>query len=613
MINLDDFLAAFFQNLDEKIYIRALPVKDVKKTAGNSPTKLVITRRELSGNEEFKNTLKQYNKNRGIYFVVNAGGHTDREIKRFNAFFVENDIISIETQHKRLDNAPLLPSIRVVTKKSVHAYWLIENPLEWTEENAKKWREVQEILILYFGGDPAIKNPSRLMRLPFFNHLQFNNKTLLYESKEVLLHTIEPDRRYTLEEMHTAFAGVKNKNTTVSDEDNKDWVTETAQDKKIKKIFDGERSNTLISLAGTMRKRGMTEQAITAALLEENKNRCIPSLEEKEVLTIAKSILRYKPGEESNYTSDTRQKEFHFTTLDDLLNEPEEDTPFIWENTLPAGGFSIVSAKPKVGKSTFGRNLALAVINGQEFLGRGTAKGSVLYLCLEEKRSEVKLHFAIMGAGGTDILIHTGPPPPNAITALAIAIAEVDPVLVIIDPLSRVLRVNDFNEYGSMTRGLEPLIDLARKTGTHIVALHHEGKTEREGGDALLGSTALYGSVDAHVQLRKRESTRTILTSQRYGVDLPETIIEMSEETGIITAKGKAEDLTIEKIKIEIVNAFGFNEQLSGKEIKERVKANSMGIISKALGELLENEVLLRVGMGAKGSPYIYSLAKAKQ
>ena len=50
---------------------------------------------------------------------------------------------------------------------------------------------------------------------------------------------------------------------------------------------------------------------------------------------------------------------FHLTKLSDLLKEPNEDIAYLWENTLIKGGLSILAAKPKVGKSTLARNLAL--------------------------------------------------------------------------------------------------------------------------------------------------------------------------------------------------------------------------------------------------------------
>ena len=50
---------------------------------------------------------------------------------------------------------------------------------------------------------------------------------------------------------------------------------------------------------------------------------------------------------------------FKFTKLVDLLAEPQEEIAYVWAKTLPCGGFSIVAAKPKVGKSTFARVLTV--------------------------------------------------------------------------------------------------------------------------------------------------------------------------------------------------------------------------------------------------------------
>jgi hypothetical protein len=58
-------------------------------------------------------------------------------------------------------------------------------------------------------------------------------------------------------------------------------------------IPEGQRNTMLMSLAGTMRQRGMTQGAIEAALLAENKKRCVPPLPEQEVRAIAKSASRY--------------------------------------------------------------------------------------------------------------------------------------------------------------------------------------------------------------------------------------------------------------------------------------------------------------------------------
>lgn len=309
----------------------------------------------------------------------------------------------------------------------------------------------------------------------------------------------------------------------------------------------------------------------------------------------------------SNGESPQTHSKFVFTTLNQLLVEEPEEITFVWEDTLPSAGFAICSAKPKVGKSTFARNLAVAVSTGQPFLGRETVKGKVLYLCLEEKRSEIRGHFERMAVSSHDILVYTGKTPNDAIHELAGAMEEYAPVLIIIDPLSRVIRVTDFNDYGSMVRALEPLLDLARSSGAHILALHHDSKMERTGGDALLGSTALFGTVDCHIQLKKRDKGRTILTTQRYGEDMPESVIELDRNTGILSSAGDLESVTIEAAGAAIMDCIVGGEALEEREIKTRVEGFSRGSISKALRILVKDDSIRRAGQGKRGEPYIYS------
>ena len=65
------------------------------------------------------------------------------------------------------------------------------------------------------------------------------------------------------------------------------------------RIQEGARDATLTSLAGTMRRRGASGDAIEAALLEENRLRCEPPLPERQVRKIAVSVGRYAPASPS--------------------------------------------------------------------------------------------------------------------------------------------------------------------------------------------------------------------------------------------------------------------------------------------------------------------------
>jgi putative DNA primase/helicase len=62
------------------------------------------------------------------------------------------------------------------------------------------------------------------------------------------------------------------------------------------RIPKGERNKTLTSAAGTMRRRGMEEPEIRAALEVINERRCSPPLEAEEVAMIAASVARYEPA-----------------------------------------------------------------------------------------------------------------------------------------------------------------------------------------------------------------------------------------------------------------------------------------------------------------------------
>jgi hypothetical protein len=62
-------------------------------------------------------------------------------------------------------------------------------------------------------------------------------------------------------------------------------------------IPDGQRNSTLARLAGYMRRPGMSQKEILAALLTVNKERCKPPLDDSEVEKIAESNARYEPDQ----------------------------------------------------------------------------------------------------------------------------------------------------------------------------------------------------------------------------------------------------------------------------------------------------------------------------
>jgi hypothetical protein len=197
-ISITEFLSTIIPDENEPIYFRSIAPKGIDNIYSKTFTTTTGT---LSSDTKLRKELKEANKHSGIYFVVNSGGKTDKEIKRYNAFFVENDDLPIAEQHQLLEVAPIPPSIRIETKKSVHAYWLIDGDCSETE-----WREIQAVLIAYFDGDKKIKNPSRCMRVPHFQHLSFDEETRQYGLKQIKITDFRPEKRFSVEVMKQAFS-----------------------------------------------------------------------------------------------------------------------------------------------------------------------------------------------------------------------------------------------------------------------------------------------------------------------------------------------------------------------------------------------------------------------
>jgi hypothetical protein len=111
-------------------------------------------------------------------------------------------------------------------------------------------------------------------------------------------------------------------------------------------IPEGKRNAILTSLAGSMRRRGMSCEAIEAALLKDNAQRCDPPLPESEVLNIVRSVCKYPPARKNDKTviKPVEQGDATVTTPVDGQSVPPDDwraKPLrgIWTVGLPEAFF----------------------------------------------------------------------------------------------------------------------------------------------------------------------------------------------------------------------------------------------------------------------------------
>lgn len=298
--------------------------------------------------------------------------------------------------------------------------------------------------------------------------------------------------------------------------------------------------------------------------------------------------------------------ELKLMKLSDFLVQPENEVAWLVDGWMPMAGTSAVIAKPKVGKSTLARNLALAVATGSDFLGRATHQGDVVYLAFEESERRVREQFRRIGCTGDEpIFVHTGPAPTNLFDDLRSAMETIAPKLVVIDPLFRAVRVKDSSAYAEMTAAFDPILQLAQSTGCHVLVLHHASKMATDATNAALGSTAIAGSVDSIFHLNSMAGERTIEAVLREGEASPKAVLTIDPETERISLGGTVEERERSKVRESILEVTA-DAWLPENEISDAVEGRT-AYIRAELRKLVEDGKLAKAGKGGKGDPYHYA------
>lgn len=140
----------------DKIYLRFFyPADDPRKNSDKGRKADSLNWQEIESYQR---------QGRGVYFVVNGGGHKDEDVTVGRAIFCEHDHLAKEVQRDLWQTLNLPePTFQVDTGgKSIHSFWVLAEPTAIAD-----WCELQRDLLEYVDGDRSIKNPSRVMRLYF--------------------------------------------------------------------------------------------------------------------------------------------------------------------------------------------------------------------------------------------------------------------------------------------------------------------------------------------------------------------------------------------------------------------------------------------------------------
>ena len=387
-------------------------------------------------------------------------------------------------------------------------------------------------------------------------------------------------------------------------------------------IPEGKRNSTLASLAGGMRYRGFTGEAIEAALLEENRQRCDPPLSDAEVGGIARSIASYPPGDQEILSASSRgdvqaeRKTLTFHTGKEIAIETPRKVPWIAPPLVACGAITEIDGKIKAaGKTTFATHLVNAVLEGSPFLGEPTTGTKAVYLTEQPKVSfrQAMQRSGLLGRKDFTVLFWAetiGTPWSSIVEAAIAECRRKKAKLLVVDTLGQFAGLvgDSENNAGDALRALRPLQQAAAE-GIGVIIVRHERKKGGAPGESARGSSAFGGAVDIIITLQRPEGNqarniRVLEMVSRFD-NQDKQLIELTDHGYRVlgapgaAAKAQAGADLLEQIpegKKEAVTI----DKLVGYAGKSRAH------VQKLLDTLAETGEISKIGKGRKGSPFRY-------
>jgi hypothetical protein len=346
------------------------------------------------------------------------------------------------------------------------------------------------------------------------------------------------------------------------------WIwNESGTEKVTRERTDGAtitypgRNNALASLAGSMRRRGMTQPEIEAALVTINVTRVQPPLDDEDVRRIAHSVSRYEVaddvlklverGQRDPVYGDETNPAYTITTqtVKEICELPQQGYDQLLGPLVYRGLRTLVGAATGEGKTTLVMWMIRAIVEGEGFLGYSGIgpddegkKPVILIIDAEQSVPDIQRLAHETGMGGSEQIhyisvpdgLHLGESTTDALQVERI-IEQLRPDVLIVDPAYKVAAIDSNNE--------REVVDLMRlfdrwraEYGFAFVMPVHTRKGDKKnpGGqptlDDIFGSGAFSRGAEVILGLRQGEPgwSRLYVWKHRPGELNKNTQIDMA-------------------------------------------------------------------------------------
>jgi len=288
-------------------------------------------------------------------------------------------------------------------------------------------------------------------------------------------------------------------------------------------------------------------------------------------------------------------------TVADLMKKELPPLEEIIPGLLPEG-LTVLSGKPKTGKSYLVMDWGLAIAHGGLAMGQLPCKqGSVLYMALEGNERLLKERLTTLGRYFERET--------SSVTNLEIALrAKVldkggyeqiegwikghpDAKLAIIDTYQKVkpMKRGNIDDYDAAVETLGRLQEIANEKHISILIVHHNTKSKTDDDfDAILGTTGIRATTDTNIVLNRTrggdDSEITVLSIEsRQGIPEARYAYRFKEaDTPVILLLGDADEYSISKERAEVLELLKSDPGLTPSQIGDALgKKNINPLLQK--------------------------------
>lgn len=306
-----------------------------------------------------------------------------------------------------------------------------------------------------------------------------------------------------------------------------------------------------------------------------------------------------------------------FASPAELRAATPPDVPWVWEGYVARGAVTLLAGKPKVGKSTLASSLIGAVVShAGSFLERAVTGGPVVYVSEEGAGT---LLGKLPNHDGLRVLTRDAAwPKPSWAQLVAAGVAEalrVGAVMLMVDTFAfwADLPPEAEKDAGAVQQAVGVLGE-ATRAGLAVPLFAHQRKAGGEGGDAVRGSSALAGAVDAVVEYERPQGDasgrqRQLVAVSRWPATPALLLVDHDVATsswrvvGQGGARGEALGLSHREA---LLRAVPSEEPGATEDELVDVIGVDKRKLSGPLRDLLKEGLIERDGAGKKGNSYRY-------